>query len=334
MLNSEALRQVLPDNCAYPVVVETDLAGRATGRIWRGDQWLRARIGALIPDFGTLGARLARYGVTGVTDASVTTGESEARILASAVSSGALPQQLTLMSGGFLPESLDRSYRVGPVKILLDEVNLGDLESAVATIRRARSWQRNVAVHCVTASELAFALAAFGSAGVCAGDRIEHGGVVNDAAAGEIARLGLHVVTQPGFVSERGDEYLDDVEPENISLLYRCGGLMARGIKVGGSTDAPYTNPDPWAAIAAAVTRKTRSGTIIAAEERIDPVRALHLFLSDANDPGGARRMIEPGADANLCLLNMSLESALAAPDASCVAATVCAGRVVFDARA
>ncbi|HVY03011.1 MAG TPA: amidohydrolase family protein, partial [Caulobacterales bacterium] len=71
-----------------------------TGRIWRGDLWLRERIGAEIPPLAPIGKMLARYGITSVTDASVTTDESAAAILADAARSKTLPLRLTLMSGG------------------------------------------------------------------------------------------------------------------------------------------------------------------------------------------------------------------------------------------
>ena len=68
-----------------------------------------------------------------------------------------------------------------------------------------------------------------------------------------LAERGLTVVTQPGFVAERGDRYLLDVPPEEHADLYRCASLLDAGVPVAGSTDAPYTSPDPWLAIRAAV---------------------------------------------------------------------------------
>ena len=83
-LNSAALRLVI-GNEPPPACVEHDTAGRPTGRIWRGDAWLRPRVGAQIPDLGALSARMARAGVTGVCDASATTDAESARLLADAV---------------------------------------------------------------------------------------------------------------------------------------------------------------------------------------------------------------------------------------------------------
>src|SRR5439155_1534908 len=79
---------------------------------------------------------------------------------------------------------------------------------------------------------------------------------------------------------ERGDQYLTDVDPDDLDHLYPCGGLIAAGVPVGGGTDAPFGDPDPWRAIAAAVTRTTERGHVLGRDERIPPRRALDLFLT------------------------------------------------------
>jgi predicted amidohydrolase YtcJ len=242
---------------------------------------------------------------------------------------GDLPQRLMLMSAGPLPPS--RAYAIGPVKILLDDDGLGDLDGAIATIARARGQGRAVAVHCVTAAQLAFTLAAFEAAGAQAGDRIEHGGVITAAARDEVARLGLAVVTQPGFIAERGDVYRAELEPADLEALYPCASLIAAGIPVAASSDAPYTDPDPWAAMAAAMLRTTPLGAVIGAGERVDARTALSLYLGDFDAPGGAARRVAVGEPAELCLLRTPLAAVLASPSRAFVRATIIAGEIAFD---
>jgi hypothetical protein len=331
VLNSAALALVLPHG-DWPDCVERDEAGHPTGRIWRGDEWLRTRLDdAPAPDLSTIGAELAQCGVTGVTDTSVTTGASEAALFAQARQSGALPQHLTLMSGGELAASI--AYSVGAVKILLDDHALGDMEPILAKMLQARAWKRNIAVHCVTAAELAFTLAAFNQAGTRAGDRIEHGGVIYDEALHEIQRLGLTVVTQPSFISERGDIYLSEVDPSDLPFLYRCAALLEAGIPLAASTDAPYTSADPWAAMAAAIERRSKSGMLLGGSERIAAKAAFSLFLGKADNPGGSPRRVAVGEAADLCLLHMPLAEALLKPHRDNVAATIIAGRPVYQAQ-
>jgi predicted amidohydrolase YtcJ len=52
-----------------PPGLERDAAGRATGRLFGCDAWLRARLAAAVPDLAAVGRRLAAVGVTGATDA-------------------------------------------------------------------------------------------------------------------------------------------------------------------------------------------------------------------------------------------------------------------------
>src|SRR4051794_15522693 len=70
ILNSRALENLT--RVGAPPQAERDGAGRLTGRIWRGDAWLRSRLADDAPDLAPLGRRLASYGVTGLTDASAT----------------------------------------------------------------------------------------------------------------------------------------------------------------------------------------------------------------------------------------------------------------------
>jgi len=332
VLNSLALATV--DVAGAPPSLERAPGGALTGRIWRGDAWLRTRIGAEPPPLAPLGRQLAAFGITHLTDASVTTDADAAARLADAHRAGDLPQRLTLMSGGALAAPADGAFAVGAVKVLLDDHALPDFDDFMARIALARSWRRAVAVHCVTAGELALTLAAFEAAGARAGDRIEHGGVIPAAAITQIRALGLTVVTQSAFVRERGDRYLAEVDPADQPDLWRCASLLAAGVPVASSSDAPYASPDPWAAIAAAADRRTTGGATLGAAERVSAAAALALYLGETAAPGGALRRVRIEADADLCLLDAPLRDILAAPSAEHVRATFVTGRLVHEAAA
>jgi predicted amidohydrolase YtcJ len=134
-------------------------------------------------------------------------------------------------------------------------------------------------------------------------------------------------------VAERGDRYLAEVPAEDQASLYRIAGLKRAGVAVAASSDAPYSAPDPWAAMRAAVDRRTRVGGDLGREEAVDRATALSLYLGGFARPGGRRRRVAVGAPADLCLLALPLGEALQALDAGLVAATLVAGRVVFDRR-
>jgi len=302
---------------------------REAGRIWRGDAWLRSRIGAEPPPLAPIGRRLAAYGITALTDASVTTDASAAARLAEAHRAGDLPQRLTLMSGATLAAPADGAFSVGPLKVLLDDHALPDLDDFIDRIAKARAWRRPVAVHCVTAAELALTLAAFETAGSRPGDRVEHGGVIPALAIIQLKALGLTVVTQPAFIRERGDRYAAQVDPADQPDLYRCASLRAAGVPVAASSDAPYASADPWLGMATAVDRRSASGLVLGAGEAVDAATALAMYLGKPADPGGPARRVDMGAQADLCLLDAPLREVLADPAAERVRTTMIDGRIV-----
>lgn len=330
-LNSAALERVVGAE-PPPECVERDAAGRLTGRIWRGDDWLRGRMKSAPPPLAPVGRQLSAWGITAVSDASYSNGAGQARLLAEAHRSGALPQKLWLMSAGELPPAAGGEYAIGPVKILLDDHALPTVDDMVERIRRARRWQRRVAVHCVTAAELAVTLAAFGEAGSTVGDRIEHGGVIPENAIAVIRDLQLTVVTQSAFIAERGERYRREVDAVDLDSLYRAGSLLRAGIPLAGSSDAPYTCGDPWAAIDAAMQRRTSGGHRLGEGERLSAEQALALYLSPADAPGRAAPKLQAGQCADLCLLRRPLTETLRSPGREAVAATFIDGRPVYRA--
>ena len=87
MLNSRAL--ALAAAADGPTSVERGADGAPSGRIWRGDAWLRAQLGAEPPPLAPLGRQLAAYGITHLTDATVTTDTKEAATRLAAAHRGA-----------------------------------------------------------------------------------------------------------------------------------------------------------------------------------------------------------------------------------------------------
>lgn len=285
----------------FPAGVELDAQGRPTGRIWREDAWLRSRIGVLTPDLATLGRAMLRAGITGVTDAGAGNGMAEAALLAGA----GLPQRLTLMGGpALLP---GKGYKVGAVKIAFDERDLPSVDQVAGHIAAARAVGRPVAAHCVTLAELAVYLTALDQAGGAAqGDRIEHGGIIPAGLIAAIAARGLTVVTQPAFIHDRGDRYRRTVDPDEMDDLYRLRSLADAGIALAAGSDAPYGSLEPLVAVRAAMTRRTRTGSIIGGAEALGQRAALGLYLGTPDNPGRPSWRVPVGQDADLCLLSGS----------------------------
>lgn len=315
-------------SAGLPRGAEVDISGRLTGRLWRLDDWLRARLPAAArPDLGAVGRLLASHGITGVTDATPTDDRATFDVLAEAVLAGALPFDVAV-TGGLALVAADppAPLRRGPVKVVVADHELPGLDELAAGIAQAHAAQRCVAIHCVTLEAAALCIAAWRQAGVRPGDRMEHGSVLDRPVARELAELAITVVTQPAFVRDRGDHYLQAVPTKHHDDLYRCASLAAVGIPVGGSSDAPFGDVDPWRAIGAAIDRRTANGVALGLMEALDARRALGLYLTSPDDPGGNPRRVAPGAAADVCVLDRPLAEALRAPADVRVAATIHAG--------
>jgi predicted amidohydrolase YtcJ len=322
VLNSRALEKVLEEDEASPEL-------RATGRLYDGDTWLRKRLSDALPPLGPASRYLASRGVTDFTDASPTNSAQEAGIFHDAIRRGELIQSVMMMGSAALEIRDLPGLVLGATKIHLREAALPPFDETTERIVHSHAAQRPVAVHCVTLAELIFTLAAFEDTGTIAGDRIEHAGIVPPDALPRIARLGLTIVTQPNFIAERGDAYLQDVDSADHASLYRLRSFLDAGIGLGGGTDAPFGHADPWAAMAAAVSRQSKGGHIFGPDEALTPERALALFQGDPHAPGGQARTLVVGARADLCLIDRPWAEARRDLAAVGVAMTLKAGRIV-----
>lgn len=332
-LNSAAVRRAGLASADHPGI-ERDAAGAPTGRLWRADDWLRTRLPPAPPaDLASVGRRLLRTGVTAVTDATPDLGRTALDSIGSAVRSGALPQRVHLLGVPLdgPPAPPHRRITVGPYKIVLADSGLPALDDLVERIRLAHAAGRAVAVHCVTREALFLLLAAFDETGTRPGDRVEHAALVPAEFVGVLAARGLRVVTQPGFIADRGDDYHRDVPASDLPDLYRCRRLSEAGVPVGLSSDAPYGPADPWQVMAAAVRRGTPGGAVLGAAEVLSPYAALRSYLTPPDDPGGTPRRVGEGAPADLLLLRTPLWDALARLTSGDVRAVVAAGALFED---
>jgi len=308
VLNSRALSALDLSSGDVPPGLE-QIEGRPTGRLYEADTWLRSRVPAQFPALGPASRLLASYGVTGVTDTTPTNGVEQWSYFRESQSRGALLQDVRVMGSAALLDCTETARLTrGEFKIHLLESRLPELETLCVDMESAHTAGRNVAIHCVTLTELVFALHALQTVGAATGDRIEHASVCPPEQARLMRKLGLRVVTQPHFVAERGDQYLAEVDPEDQPWLYRARGLLTAGIPLAGGSDAPFGDADPWRSMRAAVERASASGRSIGRQEALTPEAALNLYLSPAAAPGFEPRRVEVGARADLCLLNCPWE--------------------------
>ncbi len=289
------------------------LTDHPDGRLRSTDSWsdALARNEASLAD---LSGRLSSYGVTGITDATPDLEIVDIVRLQALQRHGDVRQHV---------------HCLAPGKRILHDDDL-DLDQLAGWIAQRHRDGGPVAVHCVTAAQLLVTIAALRDAGARAGDRIEHAAVVPPDCLADLADLGVTVVTQPNFVAERGDQYLDEVPAVEHDQLWRVASLLDAGVPVALSTDMPFGDGDPWAAMRAAVHRTTPSGAVLSRHECVSARTALAMFLGSAEQPTKPRA-VAPDEPADLCVLSVPPDTALAELDAGMIAATIISGKIAYQ---
>jgi predicted amidohydrolase YtcJ len=270
--------------------------------------------------------------VTAVSDATPANDAASFSLFRRARDDGELLQHVAVMGGDEMAGCRNVQGCVALArKIHLHDGDYPPPEAFLAALHAARAQHLQVAVHCVTEADLVFSLSLMEEAGESHSFRIEHASVVPPALLARLAEAKVTVVTQPNFVAERGDAYLAEIPADEQAFLYRGAGFLRHGVKLAAGTDAPFGHFDPWAAMQAAVTRRTRDGVVLGPDERLSPEQALALFTTHWSAPGGPVRQLQVGAAADLCLLRepwAAVRGALADVE---VLATVQDGVLIHD---
>ena len=324
-------------------VIVRDAAGHPTGLLLEPAAWAwptRPAAAGAGPDYPDglpgLGRRLLGYGITAVTDAGAGNGIAKWRALAAAVRDGALPLRITMMAGwGKLPElqaaglaygdtAAGGMLALGHAKIMLTASGGAlhpDPERLTEMVRQARHAGYPAAIHAVEQDAVVAAALSLSGIPPPAGSRhrIEHCAECPPDVAELVQQSGAQVVGNPAFLHYDGERYARTVTPELLPHLYPVGALYAMGVPVAFGSDAPVVEPNPWAGIAAAVTRQSADGIALGGVAIPSVVDALWLHA------GG--RGIGVGQPADLAVANMPAVEELAATRA---ALTIVKGRLAW----
>lgn len=160
--------------------------------------------------------------------------------------------------------------------------------------------------------------------------RLEHASLVPPELLPRLARIGLHVSTQPLFIHSEKTWLHRRLGAERARYVYPLRSLVDAGLVLGGASDAPVESLDVLHAIECCVTREG-----FETQQALTPLEAVRMYTRDA-----ARLQFEehekgtlaPGKRADLVVL--SGNPLTVRPDrisALRVLRTVVGGRVTFD---
>lgn len=146
-----------------------------------------------------------------------------------------------------------------------------------------RGWQ--LAIHAIGDAAIDQSLDALEAALAARPDpdrrhRIEHCGFVRPDQTARMVRLGVEPVPQPVFLHDFGDLYVDVLGEERALGSYPTGSWIAAGLHPAASSDAPVCALDPRLSLEAMITRRTRTGRVMQAAERVSPETALAAFTA------------------------------------------------------
>jgi len=123
--------------------------------------------------------------------------------------------------------------------------------------------------------------------------------------------------------------------PERASRISPAASAARKGLRFTLHADSPVVPMQPLRIVSTAVNRRTRSGNVLGADQRIDPMRALRAITIDAawqHFEEAEKGSLEPGKLADLVILDRSPLADPTTIDEIRVLETIVGGRSVWRA--
>ncbi len=190
----------------------------------------------------------------------------------------------------------------------LSQTRLGNLMS------RAAMDKFQVAIHAIGDQANADAIGAIEDlSATYTGDRrwrIEHAQIVDPKDFSRFGRNGVIASMQP--VHQTSDRLMAEARlgPDRLAGAYAWRSLQVAGAKLAFGSDAPVEVPDPWAGLAAAISRQGADGQPAGGwqpQERLDRTSALAAYTTGAAYAGFAEQRfgrLAPGLRADFVLVD------------------------------
>ncbi|HZT40779.1 MAG TPA: amidohydrolase [Chthonomonadaceae bacterium] len=181
-----------------------------------------------------------------------------------------------------------------------------------ALILRAHNAGWQIATHAIGDRAIDMVLSAYAEAQrqhtrPRPGHRIEHCMLLDDDLIARLRRQNVWSIGQPEFLTRLGDAYILALGEERACRLSPYATLDARNVAQAFSSDNPVVPGAPLDGLRAALERKTLSGRVLNAEERLSVEAALYAYTAApayATRTERDRGSIEAGKWADFTLLS------------------------------
>jgi hypothetical protein len=240
------------------------------------------------------------------------------------------------LQSGLMTGLGNEKLRLGPYKLMIDGAGSGgsaamrnpyshnpadfgilymDQDELNRKVLKAHEAGYQVAIHAIGDRAIEMALLSFENAlkqypRPNQRHRIEHCGFLDESLVNKIRELGIVPVLGVPFLYELGDTYIDVYGLDRLNSIYPLHSLLKKGIKAPLSSDAPVIEPNPLHGIYAATTHKTKTGRIIAPDERVSVMQAIRAYTLSgayASFEEDIKGSIEVGKLADLIVLSRNI---------------------------
>lgn len=291
MLNTMALQAALEiKDLATTVGIKMDLQN---GILYGADAFLNAFIVPRIShrlryqQVPHLQQQLLSYGITAVHDATPTTTIEDVQFWRQATANG-WPIHTRFMANidTFQKNTLSQFPEVNTLKVVIEHLPelYPNAEQLTHILHFAAEHQVAVAIHAVTPEMMWMTIDSVSNLGALRPPliRIEHASLCPEAFIPILTEHGIHIVTNPNFIYDHGDRYLQDVEKSEHPWIYLTHSFHKEGIIVAAGSDAPVAAVNPFVGIYAACTRRTRKGQLVNQLEQLTRLDAWKLYTRHA----------------------------------------------------
>jgi hypothetical protein len=135
--------------------------------------------------------------------------------------------------------------------------------------------------------------------------RIEHCTMINDQLLAWMARMGVLALPFGSYLWQHGEK-LRPFYGQRADRMFAHGSFLRAGVRVAGSSDHPAGLYPPLLGVQSMVTRRTASGEIIGADEKIPLLEAFRMYTVYAAYASGEEKIkgrLVPGHLADMVVL-------------------------------